>query len=166
MSVSDIHLKLNGIKGESTSVLHKDEIEVQSWTWGVDVAGASPSPALGRGGGGAGRARFTDLNFAHRVDRASPDLWKACATGRRIQDAFLSVARPGAVTQDYLTIKLSDVRVTSVAMSDTANDALVPLESVSLAFTKVEYSYKPQNPNGSLGTAVEFRFDLATGSVF
>lgn len=164
MSASDIHLNLNGIKGESTSVLHKDEIEVQSWTWGADVAGAGP--ALGRGGGGTGRARFTDLNFAHRVDRASPDLWKACATRRHIRDAVLSVAWPGAVTKDYLTIKLTDVIVTSVAMSDTANDALVPLESVSLAFAKVEYSYRPQNPNGSLGAAVEFKFDLATGSVF
>lgn len=161
MSASDIHLKLNGIKGESTSVPHKDEIDVESWTWGV--AGVSASP--GGGGGGAGRARFTDLSFTHRVDRASPDLWKACATGRHVRDAVLSVARPGAGTQDYLVVKLRDVSVTSVAMSDAAADALVPLESVSLAFAKVEYSYRPQNPNGSLGAAVEFKFDLVANKV-
>lgn len=161
MSISDIHLKLNGINGESTSAQHAGEIAVESWTWGV----ANATPAPGGGGGGAGRARFTDLSFTHRVDRASPHLWKACATGRQIRDAVLSVARPGGSTQDYLTIKLSAVSVTSVAMADAAADAQIPLESVSLAFAKVEYSYKPQNPNGSLGAAVEFKFDLAAGRV-
>jgi type VI secretion system secreted protein Hcp len=161
MSASDIHLKLNGIKGESTSVPHKDEIDVENWTWGVSTA-----PGAGGGGAGAGRASFTDLSFTHRVDRASPELWKACATGRHVRDAVLSVARSGAGTQDYLVVKLSDVSVTSVALADTAADALVPLESVSLAFAKVEYSYKPQNPNGSFGAAVEFKFDLVRNRVF
>ena len=158
MSASDIHLKLNGIKGESNSAQHNDEIEVESWTWGV----ASESAP---GGGGAGRARFTDLSFTHRVDRASPEVWKACATGRHISDAVLSVARIGVGTQNYLVVKMRDVRVTSVALADTAADALKPLESVSLAFAKVEYSYKPQNANGSLGAAVEFKFDLVRNKV-
>lgn len=159
MSASDIHLKLDGIKGESTSVQHNDEIDVESWAWGV-TGGSAAS-----GGGGVGRATFADLSFTHRVDRASPALWKACATGRRIRDAVLSVARAGAGTQDYLVVKLRDVSVTSVALSDAAADALVPLEAVSLAFAKVEYSYKPQNANGSLGAAVEFKFDLVRNKV-
>jgi len=158
MPASDVHLKLNGIKGESTSVQHKDEIEVQSWSWGV--TGGSTGPG---GGGGAGRATFSGLHFTHNVDRASPELWKACATGRHIRDAVLSVARPSGGTQDYLTIKLTDVTVTSVTMSDGASDTFVPMESVGLAFAKVEYGYRPQNANGSLGTAVEFKFDLKTG---
>ncbi len=162
MSASDIHLKLNGIKGESTSVQHKDEIEVQNWAWGV--TGSSPAP--GGGGSSAGRATFSDLRFMHNVDRASPELWKACATGRHIRDAVLSVARPSGGAQDYLIIKLTDVVVTSVSMSDGSGDTFVPMESVGLAFAKVEYGYKPQNANGSLGTAVEFKFDLATGRVF
>jgi type VI protein secretion system component Hcp len=37
-------------------------------------------------------------------------------TGRHIRDAVLSVARGGAGTQDYITIKLTDVIVTSVAL--------------------------------------------------
>jgi len=159
---SDIHLKLNGIKGESTVVQHKDEIEVQSWSWSV----TGGTPASGGGGGGAGRATFSGLQFMHNVDRASPELWKACATGRHIRDAVLSVARPSAGTQDYLVIKLTDVTVTSVAMSDGASDTFVPMESVGLAFAKVEYGYRPQNANGSLGAAVEFKFDLARGRVF
>lgn len=161
MSLSGIHLKLGDILGESTSTQHAGEISVESWTWGV----ANAAPAPGGGGSGVGRARFTDLSFTHRVDRASPHLWKVCASGEQIRDAVLSVARPGANPQDYLTLKLSAVSVTSVAMADASADAQIPLESVSLAFRKVEYSYKPQNPNGSLGAAVEFRFDLAAGRI-
>lgn len=156
MPSSDIHLKLDAIKGESTSQQHADEIDVESWSWGVTNAAA---PATG-GGAGAGRAHFQDLTFTHRVDRASPALWKACATGKHVKDGTLSVAHGGPAQQDYLTIKLKDIVVTAVALADVANDAQVPLESVSLAFAKVEYAYRPQKPNGSLGPAEEFKFDL------
>lgn len=156
MALTDIHLKLDSIKGESTSARHKDEIVVESWAWGI----ANPTPAGTGGGGGAGRATFSDLTFTHRADRASPELWKACATGRRIRDAVLSVARGGAGLQDDLTIKLADVIVTSVAFADTAADTQPPVETVGLSFAKVEYGYRPQKADGSLGAPVEFKFDL------
>ena len=34
-------LKIDGIDGDSTSVQHKGEIDVQSWSWGVIQAGSS-----------------------------------------------------------------------------------------------------------------------------
>ncbi len=162
MAPTDIHLKLDGIKGESTSARHKDEIVVESWAWGA----ANPAPAATGGGGGAGRATFSDLTFTHRVDRASPELWKACATGRRVRAAVLSVARGGAGSQDYMTIKLADVIVTSVALADSAADAQPPVETVSLGFAKVEYAYRPQKTDGSLGAPVEFKFDLKKNRPF
>jgi len=81
MGTSDIHLKLSGIKGESTVVQHKDEIEVQNWGW--SVTGATPAPGSGGGASNVARATFSELRFTHGVDRASPELWKACATGRQ-----------------------------------------------------------------------------------
>ena len=78
MSTSDIHLKIDGIKGESTDARHRDEIVVDSWTWGV----ANAAPPAGGGGGGAGKPSFSDLSFTHRVDRASPLIRQtASATG-------------------------------------------------------------------------------------
>jgi type VI secretion system secreted protein Hcp len=163
MALTDIHLKLDGIKGESASARHKDEIVVESWAWGV----ANPTPAAtGGGGGGAGRATFSDLTFTHRADRASPELWKACATGRHIRDAVLSVARGGAGAQDYITIRLTDVIVTSVAHADTAVDSQPPVETVGLGFAKVEFGYRPQKADGSLGAPVEFKFDLKKNRPF
>lgn len=156
MPLNDIHIKIDGINGESTVVNHRDEVVVESWNWGV----ANPAPAAVGGGGAAGRASFADFAFTHRVDRASPLLWKACATGSSIRSATLSVARTGAATQDYLTIKFSEIRVTSVALADTALDTQPALESVSFSYAKVDYQYRPQNPNGSLGATVAFKFDI------
>jgi len=159
MSNSDIHLKLDGIKGESVDLQHKDEIDIFSWNWGV----AAPLPVAGGGGGGAGRPAFTDLTFTHRADRASPGLWAACATGRHIKEARLAIAHAGAAAPDYILIKLGDVAVTSVALADVANDGQAPLETVTLHYAKVEYDYRPQNANGSLGGAVVFKYDLKAG---
>ena len=47
---SDYLLKLEGIKGESVDVKHKDEIEIESFSWG-----ATQPAAVVSGGGGAGR---------------------------------------------------------------------------------------------------------------
>ena len=162
MSISNVYLKLDGIKGESTSAQHPDEVVVESWTWGVE---ADPAPSGGAGGAAAGKPGFSDLTFSHRVDRASPELWKACATGKRIREAILSVNRGAAAAQDYIIIKLKDVIVTSAAMADASADALSPIETVSLAFGKLDYAYRPQNPNGSLGTAVSFKYDVPTNKV-
>lgn len=161
MPLNDIHIKIDGINGESTVASHRDEIVVESWNWGV----ANPTPAAGGGGAAAGKASFADFTFTHRVDRASPLLWKACATGQAIRTATLSVARSGAAAQDYLTVKFSEIRVTSVALADTALDAQPPIESVSFSYAKIYYQYRPQNPNGSLGAPVAFKFDLKQNKV-
>lgn len=159
--MSDIHIKIDGIKGESVIVAHKDEIEVESWHWAV----ANPVPAGGGGSGsGAGKPQFADLVFVHRADRASPELWKACALGRSVASAVLTVTRGGGsgAAQDYLTITLRDLRVTSVSLADAASDGQRPVESVSLAYRKAEYQYRPQKADGSLGPAVKFGYDLKT----
>lgn len=156
-----IHLKLTGINGESTAARHRDEIVVESWHWGVVAASLPP------GGGSAAVARPTvaPFTFAHRVDIASPPLWQACAVGRHIAEAVLSIARPLASAGDYLTLRMTDVLVTSVSLADAATDNTPPLETVSLHCAAFEYSYRPQLANGSLGPAVTFSMNVGTGQV-
>ena len=112
----DIFAKIGTIKGESLDARHKDEIEVLSWAWGVSQSG---SLAHG-GGGGAGKASFQDFSFTHHVDKASPLLMKACATGEHIKEATVIVRRAGKGQQEYLVIKMTDVLVTSVSTSVSA----------------------------------------------
>jgi len=154
---SDIFAKIGDIKGESVDTKHKDEIELLSWSWGATRS------ALGSGGGagaGMGKARFNDLSFTHRIDKASPLLLKACATGQHLKEATITRRKAGKGQQEFLVIKMNDVLVTSVADSDDSDGG--QMESVTLAFAKVDLEYRPQQPNGSLGAGLHFKYDLKT----
>ncbi len=152
---SDIFAKIGTIKGESQDAKHKDEIEVLSWSWGLNQSG---SMAHG-GGGGEGKASFHDFNFTHHIDKASPVLMKACATGEHIKDATITVRKAGKGQQEFLIITMSDVLVTSVADSGVGDDA-VTAENVSIQFAKVDLEYKPQKPDGSLDVGLHFKYDI------
>jgi type VI secretion system secreted protein Hcp len=150
-----IFAKLGDIKGESLDSKHKDEVEVLSWSWGVTNPGT-----IGRGsGGGAGKASFSDFNFTHHVDKATPLLLKACATGQHLKEAVITVRKAGKGQQEFLIIKMSDVIITSVAPSGAA-DAAATAEHVALQFAKVDLEYKPQKADGSLAAGLHFKYDI------
>ena len=64
------------------------------------------------GGGGSGKANFNDFNFTHHIDKASPVLMKACATGEHIKEATITVRKAGKGQQEFLIIKMNDVLIT------------------------------------------------------
>jgi type VI secretion system secreted protein Hcp len=152
---SDIFAKLGDIKGESRDDKHKDEVEVLSFSWGV----TNPAPHGGGGGGGAaGRATFSDLSIVHNIDKATPQLLRACATGAHLQDATITQRKAGKGQQEYLIIKMNDVIVTGV--TDTSATGQQGSETVTLTFAKVDLEYKPQKPDGSLDAGVRFKYDI------
>src|SRR6478736_5966474 len=123
--------RIGAIKGESRDAKHKDEIEVLSWSWGLSQSGTAGQG----GGGGAGKTSFHDFSFTHHVDKASPSLMKACATGEHIKDATITLRKAGKGQQEYLVIKMTDVLVTSVSTSVSV-EADAAIEGVALAFAK------------------------------
>src|SRR5687767_3835347 len=152
---ADIFAKIGDIKGESLDAKHKDEVEVLSWSWGVAQSGSiSPGP-----GQAQGKANFNDFNFTHRIDKASPVLLKACATGSHIKEATVTVRKAGKGQQEFLIIKMNDVLITSVQMS-MSNDAKATAENVAMQFAKVDLEYKPQKPDGALDAGLHFKYDI------
>jgi type VI secretion system secreted protein Hcp len=158
---SDIFAKLGDIKGESLDSKHKDEVEVLSWSWGVTQSGTVGTG----GGGGTGKANFNDFNFTHFVDKASPNLMRACATGEHIKEATITVRKAGKGQQEFLIIKMDDIIVTGVAPSG-AGDTAANAESVALRFAKVDLEYKPQKADGSLDVGIHFKYDIKANKVF
>ena len=154
MAQSDIHIKLGDIKGESLDDKHKDEIDVESYSWGA----SNPGSMAHGGGGGEGKVSFSDLTFVHRVDKASANLWKACAGGEHIKEATLTSAKQGKGPQDFLIVKMNDILITSVSLSNGSGS--VPMEHVAMQFAKVDMEYKPQKPDGSLDAGVHFKYDI------
>ena len=149
----DTFAKIGDIKGESQDDKHKEEIELLSWSWGVNQTGTMGSGS----GAGAGKANFSDFSFNHYVDKASPNLMKACATGEHIKDAVITQRKAGKGQQEYLIIKMNDILVTSVQPSGSSEH---PMESVSITFAHVDLEYKPQKADGSLDAGLHFKYDV------
>jgi type VI secretion system secreted protein Hcp len=156
---SDIFAKIGDIKGESVDSKHKDEIEVLSFSWGVTNPG-SISPG---GGGGAGKATFQDLTIIHNIDKASPLLMKACATGTHLKEATITHRKAGRARQEFLIVKMNDIIITGVTQGGAA--AETGSETVSLAFAKVDFEYKVQKTDGSLDAGIHFKYDLKANKI-
>lgn len=156
---SDIFAKLGDIKGESLDDKHKNEIEVLSFSWGV----TNPASIASGGGAGAGKVTFQDLSIVHRIDKASPALMQACATGTHFKDAIITHRKAGKEQHEYLIVKMNDVLITSVTHGGAAGE--LPSESVTLVFAKVDLEYKSQKADGSLDAGIHFKYDLKANKV-
>ena len=152
---TDYFLKLEGINGESQDAKHKGEIQLETWNWG-----ASNAASFGVGsGGGAGKVSMQDFHFTMPVNMASPKLMLACSTGEHIKTATLTARKAGGDQQEYFKITFSDVLVSSYNVSGHSTDTL-PNDSIGLAFSKIEYEYKPQKVDGTLDAATKVGYDI------
>jgi len=156
MAQVDFFLKLDGIKGEATDSKHKGEIEVESWSWGETNTGTMSAG----GGGGAGKVVMQDVHVVKRFDTASPVLIMSCATGKHIKEGLLTCRKAGGEQQEYLTIKLTDVLVSSYQSGGSGSGGVVPVDQVSLNFAKIEIEYKAQKPDGTLDAPVKQGYDV------
>ena len=155
MAQADFFLKLDGVPGESTDDKHKGEIELESFSWGEVNSGST-----GHGGGaGSGKVVSQDLTFTKRLDKSSPVLMIACATGQHFKDAVLTARKAGGGQQEYLKIKIEEVLISSY-QTGGAGSAMVQ-ESISMNFAKLEMAYKEQKPDGSLGGETKQKYDFS-----
>ncbi len=123
---ADIHIKFEGVDGESNHKDHKGEIEVLSWAWGITNASSS----ISGGGSGKGKASPGDLHFTHIYDKASPVLAKKCAQGVHFPTVTLTARKSGEGQKDFLTVKMKEVFITSVQPSGAGGGDIV--ESVTM----------------------------------
>jgi len=153
---TDYFLKLDNIAGESQDSKHKGEIQLESWSWGATNAGTFGSG----GGGGAGKVSMQDFHFTMPINSASPKLMLACSTGEHIKTATLTARKAGGEQQEYFKITFSEILVSSYQIGGSAHGDVAPLDQISLAFSKIEYEYKPQKADGSLDAATKVGYDL------
>lgn len=153
----DMFLKIDGIPGESTHDTHADEIEVLAWSFGI--TGAST------GAGGTGRAGFGDLQVTKYVDKATPKLYLACASGEPIRDCRLYVHRPEADKPgvDYIIFHLEKVTITSASTNASGSDDR-PTETVTLNYGKITWTYTPLMPSGKYAPPIATGWDLETNT--
>jgi len=151
----DYFLKIDGIPGESPDSKHKDEIQLEAWNWGETQSG---SHAQG-GGGGSGKVSMQDFTFTMRVNKSSPKLFLACATGKHIKEALLTCREAGGKQQEYLKIKFTDLLISSYQTGGSGGE-VKPLETITFNFTRIDQTYAPQDNKGGLGSPISHWYDV------
>ena len=156
MAAVDYLLKIEGIDGESHDSKHKGEIDVESWSWGETQTGSHSAGS----GGGAGKVAMQDFHFVMKVNKASPKLALACATGEHIKKATLTCRKAGKEQQEFLKVTLSDLLVSSYQTGGSAHGDILPVDQIAMNYAKVEWEYKEQKQDGTLAGAVKAGYDL------
>jgi type VI secretion system secreted protein Hcp len=158
MAQVDYFLKIDGVDGESTDDKHKGEIELESFSLGATNAGSFQSG----GGGGSGKVAMSDVHIVKKVDKASPKLFTSCATGEHLKTATIVCRKAGKDQQEFLTIVLSPILISSFQNAGSAGSDVIPMDQISINYGKIEFKYKPQKPDGSLGAEAIGGWDVTT----
>lgn len=156
MAIADYFLKIDGIQGESKDAKHKNEIQVESYSFGETNAGTHQSG----GGGGAGKVSMQDFHFVMKINKATPKLFLACATGQHIPVATLTCRKAGKTPQPFLEVKMYDLLVSSFQTGGAGGGDILPMEQISLNFAKIEMKYLEQDEKGITKMAGEAKYDL------
>jgi type VI secretion system secreted protein Hcp len=98
------------------------------------------------------------------LGKASPALFLACASGQHLKEAKLVARKAGKGQQEYLSWTFSDLLVSGYQTGGSEQSIDVPLDQVSLSFSKVAVSYKAQKPDGSLDAPINAGWDSKTNS--
>ena len=135
----DMFLKIDDIKGESTTAGHEGEIDIETLQWGLTNQDKKR--------GGAGKVTIQDLSFVMFFDKASPKLMQAVADGKQFPEAVITF-RESRDDAKILTITLTDVLISSyqTGVSQMSPDSL--LDEVSLNFDKIFFVYQQHDSDG------------------
>jgi len=148
-------IKLGDIKGEATDAAHKDWIIIESFDQGIllerDAASGLPT----------GKRQHKPLTVTKAIDKSSPKLMEAIATGRVIPMVRLEFVTPGTRTL-YYQIVLKDVIVSSYQTGGSSGGA-VPMDSISLDYEEIKWTYTEFDLKGQTSRDHSYYWNLLEG---
>jgi len=134
--IPDLNVSAKGTARLTISFENGPADAISGYSFGVTQVSSTTG-----GGGGAGRTDFS-FNFTKDVSSSSPGLFLMCANGNHIKnvDVQVNAVSPNGTLTPFLTIKMSDVLISSYSQSGGGDR---PTESLSLNFTKVTFTTTP-----------------------
>ena len=98
------------------------------------------------------------------MDSSSHSLLKHTATGKHIKEALLTVRKAGDKPLEYIKITMTDCLISSISSGGSGGEDRLT-ESISLNFGEFEYAYTPQKADGSGGSVLPFKYNIAANEV-
>jgi len=150
----NLFLKIDSVKGESTSAQGKEQISILSFSHGVSMPLSSE---LNKGGGISvkpGQCNIGDVTFTKSLDSTSPKLNQACVGGKNFKKMSLHMFEQDSDETDpieYFTYEFEDCIITSVSIGGGGGDR--PMETITVHFNRIKWSYNQQKIDGDSGSA-------------
>lgn len=146
-------LKFDGVDGEAKDKDHKDWINILSFEQTISRESSSSSARA------RGAAVFGDFVLTKTLDKSSPKIAEAIATGKVFPKVDLQLS---AGSGTYLSYELKNVMITSYSISGDADDR--PTEQISLNFGEIKMSYTESGSDGSAKGNVEYSWKVEEGT--
>jgi type VI secretion system secreted protein Hcp len=128
------------IKGESLAEGHKGSdgwIEIGSVQWGCGRA--ISTPVGGSSKREASAPSVSEISISKLMDSTSPKLAQEALVGKAV-DAMIELVETGeGQLETFLTLKLTNCMISGYSFSSGGGR---PSESLTLNFTKIEYTYQ------------------------
>lgn len=145
----DYFLQIDGIEGESTAKDFEKWINIDSFSWGVANAGG---------------AQFMPFGWTQAVDKSTPYVFVAVASGKHFKTVEMDTVRKGAFpSTSFFTMRFEDAVFTSLQVNGGSESIDVAGQMV---YGVVEMRYRPQLPDGRYGDPIIGRWDVAKGGAF
>lgn len=154
------YIKFDGIDGEATEPTHKGWSDVTYFL--VDMSNAASAASAG-GGRATGKVNFGDLIISKNLDKASPKLMEALATGKNIPKVELHVVNKMGEGKPitYYRYELKDVTISSYQISGDAYDTTMPPnEQISMSYAGISVFYVEMDKNGKPKGEIPFKWDI------
>jgi type VI secretion system secreted protein Hcp len=141
----EIILDIKGVKGESQIKGFENKIDVFSFSLGA----SNPSQVSTGSGSGAGKVSLSSISFQKVVDAATPDLFRACCSGKHFDTAKLTIRESGGDSPvEYAVWDMTQAFVDSISWG-AASGGDKPSESLSMSFASIKITYSAQAASGS-----------------
>lgn len=155
-----LFIKLGDIKGNATDD-HKDWLVGESISFSIFRSIAEGAQEQQRN---KGKTTLGGLVITRQLSKASTKLFEACANGTFFKEVEIHLTTTVKNKQEpYLTLKISDVIITSVTSHANASGDPLPTEEITLSYTAVEWNYITLDPEtGDKTGNVPAKYDPST----
>ncbi len=154
-----IFMKIEGIEGESQDMAHAGWIRIEGFSHNVATS-VDRSSMMGSGDSRRiGAVQHGDLRISKVIDSSSLPLMDLCCHRRDIETAELKVITTtmSGTLHPLYQIKLWEVIITSINISDSFGQGGRPVEEISLNYSRIEWEYNGMDDmGGSVGTITKY----------
>ena len=155
-----IYMNVDGVQGDVTAAGHESWIEVKSFEWGVGRG--ITTPVGGTKDREASAPSVSEICIKKDSDIATAALLKKALSGDGVTVKFDFVMTDKSQFAPFYQFELTNVLISGYSLNGGSGR---PTESVSLNFTKMQFTDFEVSDKNDPGSPVRVGYDLATGKV-